>query len=94
MNSSVPANKITIKTPYGSYDINTPKNVDITRFFATVNTNGAVNISFDKWTATNDPAVIDKAGAARVAELNAWNSLISSVAYSSANGAVQGATRP
>lgn len=60
MHNPVPANKIDIKTPRGSYQIATPKNVAIEKFKASVDTNGTVEVAFDSWTSTNDPQVVDK----------------------------------
>lgn len=86
----VPANRITLKTPRGSYDILTPKNVDISNFKASVDTNGSVQIAFDKWASTNDPLVIDKASAGQAAIVNAWSGLLGTVAAKSAEGAAKG----
>lgn len=72
----VPANRITIKTLRGSYDIYTPKNVSISKFIASVDTNGVLQVNFDKWTATNDPLVIDRAAAGQVAIINAYDGLL------------------
>src|SRR5690349_17864280 len=94
LQSPVPANHITIKTPMGSYDIQTPKNVTINKFAATVTSNGVVTVNFDNWSATNDPLVIDKASAGQVSVINAWSGLLNSAVYSAANGAVAGATKP
>lgn len=91
--STVPANRITIKAPQGSYDILTPKNVTISNFSAKVETNGVLNITFASWTSTNDAGVIDKASAGQVAIINAWRGLLDQAVYSAANGAVAGATK-
>ena len=89
-NSPVPANRITIKAPQGSYDILTPKNVNIEKFSATVQTNGVVNITFDSWNIVNDPMVIDKATAGQVATINAWSGLLNSAVSAAAAGAAKG----
>lgn len=89
--SGVPANRITLKTPRGSYDILTPKNVAISNFKASVDTNGAVQIAFEKWSSTNDPLVIDKAAAGQAAIVNAWSGLMGTVAAKAAEGAAKGA---
>jgi hypothetical protein len=94
LNNGVPANKINIVTPQGSYNIFTPKNVTIDAFVATVETNGIVKVSFTKWQSANDPLVIDKAAAGQVSIINAWNNLVSQAVFSAANGAVQGAVKP
>lgn len=90
----VPANKINIVTPQGSYNIFTPKNVTITKFQAAVDTNGVVRVLFDSWISVNDPLVIDKSAAGQVAMINAWSGLLNQAVFAAANGAVQGATRP
>lgn len=89
--SPVPANKISIVAPSGKYEITTPKNVDITKFQATVNSNGTCSVTFDRWTSTNDPNVIDKATAGRVAEIQAMGNIAATVAEKAIQGAVQGA---
>jgi hypothetical protein len=86
----VPANRITIKAPQGSYDISTPKNVSITNFLATVDTNGLLRISFASWVSVNDPMVIDKATAGQVATINAWSGLLNSAVEKAAEGAAKG----
>lgn len=92
--SPVPANKINIVTPLGSYNIFTPKNVAIVKFKAAVDTNGVVEVTFDSWNSTNDPLVIDKAAAGQVSIINAWSSLLNQAVFAAANGAVQGAVKP
>lgn len=91
----VPANTIDITTPRGSYKIATPKNTEITKFEAGIDTNGTVNVKFDKWASTNDAMVISKAYAGKVAvERAKWegiNQLAGSVAKGVAEGGVKGA---
>lgn len=67
----VPANRIDIQSPRGKYKVATPKDVEIKKFEATVDTNGSMTISFDSWKSNNDPQVIDKVSAGRVAEIKA-----------------------
>lgn len=74
----VPSNRITIKAPTGSYHITTPKNVAIEKFSATVQTNGLLQITFDKWSSTNDALVIDKAAAGDALRINALSALVDS----------------
>lgn len=89
--SPVPANQITIKAPSGDYRVATPKNVDITKFEATVNTQGVFSVKFDRWSSTNDPQVIDKASAGRVAEIQAYKDLIGTAVEAGASGLAKGA---
>jgi len=86
----VPANRITIKAPQGSYDILTPKNVSIQKFAASVDTNGVVHVTFDSWKSENDPLVIDKASAGQVATIGAWSGLLNSAVEKAAEGAAKG----
>lgn len=88
--SPVPANTIRIKSPRGDWSIATPKNVSIEGFRASVDTNGSCVIDFAKWTSTNDPEVIGKSYAGRVAEVNAWSTLVSGLVEAGAKGAVKG----
>lgn len=71
----VPANKINISAPSGTYNVETPKNVKITDFSASVTSNGVFTLNFGKWESTNDPQVIDKVSAGRVAEIKAYGEL-------------------
>src|SRR5438105_14813252 len=90
LQNSVPANRIRLVTPQGSYDIHTPKNVAINNFLATVESNGVLRVSFTNWVSTNDPLVIDKAAAGQVAIINAWNGLVSSAVQAAGAGMVKG----
>lgn len=88
--SPVPANQISIKAPSGTYDIRTPKNVDIQKLEASVSTNGVFNVKVERWSSTNDPQVIDKSSAGRVAEINAYKDLIGSAVEKGVAGAAKG----
>lgn len=88
--SPVPANQISIKAPSGTYDVRTPKNVDIQKFEANVNTQGVFTVKFEKWSSTNDPQVIDKASAGRVAEIQAYKDLVVTAVEKGMAGAAKG----
>ena len=49
------------------------------------------SVKFEKWSSTNDPQVIDKASAGRVAEINAYKDLISNAVEAGAAGLAKGA---
>jgi len=83
----VPANRIAIRAPSGQYLIETPKNVEITQFNASVDTNGIFSVKFDRWSSTNDPQVVDKATAGRVAELQALGGIAGTIAEKAVQGA-------
>ena len=92
MHGPVPANVIRITSRDGAtYSISTPKNVTIKQFEASFDTNGIPRIKFDSWSSTNDPYVIDAAGAARVAEWNAISGLINSGIEAGIKAAAKGA---
>jgi len=86
----VPKNSIKITGPSGNYQIETPKNVSITGFQARIETNGVLSITFSNWCSTNDAMVIDKAGAARVMEIQAWASLLQAITET----AIKAAAKP
>lgn len=86
--SAVPANKINIQGPTGTYSIETLKNVCISNFVATVRTNGELEIKFDYWSSTNDPAVISKAAAGQAAVIDAASKLAATVAAQAVKAAM------
>lgn len=88
--SPVPANQISIQAPSGTYNIRTPKNVDIQKLEASVTTNGIFSVKVDRWTSTNDPQVIDKASAGRVAEIQAYKDLVGTAVEKGMAGAAKG----
>lgn len=88
----VPANSIRIKSPRGDYVVNTPKNVSIKGFNATIDAQGTFNLNFEQWTSTNDPQVIDKSYAGAAILAREYFTGISGIAEKLATGAAKGAS--
>jgi hypothetical protein len=86
---SVPANRIEIQGPTGSYTIKTPKNVLIENFKASIPTNGAIQIEFTKWSSTNDAGVIDKTALGQAELVKQWGVIITNAAAIGAAAARQ-----
>lgn len=87
----VPKNVISIITPAGSYNIAAPQNTSISNFVASVETNGLLSIKFGSWSSHNDPQVINSAGAADVARLQAISDLVQTMAAIAMQAAAAGA---
>jgi hypothetical protein len=90
--SPVPANSISIKSPRGNYLVNTPKNVSIKGFTATIDAQGTFSLNFDQWTSTNDPQVVDKAYLGQSMLAREYFNGISGIAEKLAAGAAKGAS--
>lgn len=85
---AVPANRIQIEGPSGSYVIRTPKNVLIENFKASFPTNGALSIEFSKWSSTNDAQVIDRAALGQAEIIKQWGSIVTNAVAAGAAAAL------
>lgn len=87
----VPSNKISLTGPMGTYVTDFPKDVDITGFKAEVDTNKIFRVTFKHWASKNNPQVLNSAGAADVARMEAISSLVQSIAAVAAQAAATAA---
>lgn len=91
LRSPVPANRITVTTPSGGkYSVETPKNLDAQNFKLRAEADGALSVEAERWTSVNDPQVIDKATAGRVAETKALFDGFNGLAGKLVEGGVKG----
>lgn len=86
---AVPANRIEIEGPAGSYVIRTPKNVLIENFKASFPTNGTLNIEFTKWSSTNDAQVIDRAALGQAEIIRQWGAIVTNAVAAGAAAALR-----
>ncbi len=85
---AVPANRIEIEGPAGSYVIRTPKNVLIENFKASFPTNGTLNIEFSKWSSTNDAQVVDRAALGQAEIVKQWGAIVTNAVAAGAAAAL------
>lgn len=87
----VPANRINVSCPYGDFNIATPKNTTIEGMRIEIASNKTFSVTFEKWASTNDPQVLDAAGVADVARMQALSAAIQTAMDAAVKAAAAGA---
>lgn len=75
----------------GTYTTDFPKDVDIAGFKAEVDTNNHFRVTFERWKSKNNPQVLNSAGAADVARMEALSAMVQTIAAVAAQAAATGA---